>query len=327
MSDESAWIGFIGIGNMGNPMAANVLARGFRLVVHDLQRHLAYPLEERGAEWADSIAHVARRASVVCISLPGPEQVAAVVAGADGLVSSMHAGSLLIDFTTNSPLLVRELHQALLARGVAMIDAPVSGGVTGASSRKLTVQVGGAHKDVERARPLLDAVAETILHVGAIGAGSTCKVLHNCAVFCSNLAAVECLTAGIKAGIDPKTLIEVFQKSGLGRNHDLNVALPARLFQGDFAPHFAMKTALKDMALATELARAYDVPMPLAERCALDMAEAVARGWGDRDDNIYLTLQEERAGVAVRLNGSSQRQAEWPVSLEASDGTEKEVSR
>lgn len=298
----SGRVGFIGLGNMGGPMAANLIARGFALTVHDLHRRAAQPLEEQGAAWADSPAAVAAAAAIVCLSLPGPEEVESVFRRADGLLSAIQPDSLVVDFTTNSPLLVRRLQHDLAARGSAMIDAPVSGGVTGARSRRLTVQIGGAAADVERARPVLDAVAETVLHVGDIGAGNTCKVLHNCAVFCSNLATVECLTAGIKAGIDPKTLIEVFQKSGLGRNHDLNVALPKRLFQGDFAPHFAMKTALKDMALATELARAVDVPMPLAERCASDMAEAVARGWGDRDDNIYLTLQEERAGVKVRIN-------------------------
>ena len=182
-----------------------------------------------------------------------------------------------------------------------MIDAPVSGGVTGARSRRLTVQVGGAPADVARARPVLEAVADTVLRVGDVGAGNICKLLHNCAVFAANLATVECLTAGIKAGVDPATLVAVFQRSGLGRNHDLNVALPARLFRGNFEPHFALETAFKDMSLATELARAAGVEMPLAELCRREMAEAMARGWGGRDENIYLTLQEQRAGVEVRV--------------------------
>jgi 3-hydroxyisobutyrate dehydrogenase len=227
----------------------------------------------------------------------------AVFDGADatGLFSGMHERSLLIDFTTNSPLLVREMQGRLHSIGAAMLDAPVSGGVTGARTRRLTVQVGGEAADLERARDVLDGVADTVLHVGGIGAGNICKVLHNCAVFCTDLAMVECLTAGIKAGVAPATLIEVFQKSGLGRNHDLHVAFPARLFRGDFDPaHFALKTAVKDIGLATELARAFEVPMALAQRCEAEMREAVARGWGERDENVFLTLQEERAGVQVR---------------------------
>jgi len=301
MTSFRAPVGFIGLGAMGGAMAANLLAAGHRLVVHDIRRAAAAEVIERGAEWADSPADVVRRTEMVCLSLPGPKEMQSIIEGPGGLLAGVHAGSLLIDFTTNSPLLVRELQARLSALGASLIDAPVSGGVTGARSRRLTVQVGGENDALARARPILDAVADTILHVGGVGAGNTCKILHNCAVFCADLAMVECLTAGIKAGLDPDTLIEVFQKSGLGRNHDLHVALPGRLFRGNFSPpHFALKTALKDMNLATDLARALEVPMAMASRCEQEMREAFDRGWGDADENIFLTLQEERAGVQVR---------------------------
>lgn len=297
-----AVIGFIGLGNMGAPMAANLEAAGFRLIVHDVRRESADAWVRRGVSWAESPAVVAREADIICTSLPGPAEARAVWEGDNGVLAAVRAGSLLVDFTTNSPLLVREFQARLQSLGAGMLDAPVSGGVTGARRRRITVQVGGDAGDVARARPVLDAVADTVIHVGGIGAGSICKVLHNCAVFCADLAMVECLTAGIKAGVAPATLIEVFQKSGLGRNHDLHVALPARLFRGNFRPaHFALKTALKDMGLANELARAVGVPMDLAARCEQEMRAAVARGWGDCDENIFLTLQEERAGVQVRV--------------------------
>lgn len=289
-------------------MAANLQAAGFSLVVHDARRPNAAALIEKGARWAASPAEVAREADIVCTSLPGPDEMRAVFDGdgSTGLFSGMREGSLLIDFTTNSPLLVRELHARLRAVGATMLDAPVSGGVTGARIRRLTVQVGGEAAELARARGLLDGVADTVLHVGGIGAGNICKVLHNCAVFCTDLAMVECLTAGIKAGVTPATMIEVFQKSGLGRNHDLHVAFPARLFRGHFEPaHFALKTALKDIGLATELARAFEVPMAMAQRCEAEMRDAVARGWGERDENVFLTLQEERAGVQVRLDAKN----------------------
>jgi 3-hydroxyisobutyrate dehydrogenase len=225
----------------------------------------------------------------------------AVFYGDHGLRAAMGSGCLLVDFTTNSPELVRRMQAELKAVGAAMLDAPVSGGVSGARSGRLTVQVGGDAADLARARPVLEAVADTVLHVGGSGAGNVCKLLHNCAVFCADLAMVECLTAGIKAGLDPATLIGLFQRSGIGRNHDLQVSLPVTLFRGDFAPRFALNTALKDMRLATELAQTTGVPMALAARCEAEMAEAVARGWGERDHAIFLTLQEERAGVEVRL--------------------------
>ena len=138
----------------------------------------------------------------------------------------------------------------------------MSGGVEGARKGELTLIVGGNDEALTEAKPVLSHLAKSVIHVGEAGAGSICKALHNCAVFCANLATVECLTVGVKAGVDAAMLIDVFQKSGLGRNLDLQVAMPATLFQGKFSPpRFAMKTARKDMGLATELR------MRLACRC------------------------------------------------------------
>jgi 3-hydroxyisobutyrate dehydrogenase-like beta-hydroxyacid dehydrogenase len=197
------------------------------------------------------------------------------------------------------------MHDALSKLGAAMLDAPVSGGIEAAKRGELTLLVGGDENALAAARPILENLAKTILHVGAIGSASICKALHNCAVFCANWATMECLTAGVKAGVDAATIIEVFQKSGLGRNLDLQVAMPTTLFRGNFNPRFAMKTARKDMGLATELSRAVGVPMKMAELCEIEMAEAIRRGWGDQDNTIFLTLQEERAGVEVRIRDQS----------------------
>jgi 3-hydroxyisobutyrate dehydrogenase len=294
-------VGFIGLGNMGHPMAARLVAAGFPLVLHDVDRAVAGDLLQSGASWADSPRRLAEQVDVICTSLPGPIEADEVFLGDDGIVHGGRAGAVVIDFTTNSPLLVRKIHRELATREMAMLDAPVSGGVEGARRGELTVLVGGDQNALEIAQPILQRLAKTIVPVGPIGNASICKALHNCAVFCANLATMECLTAGVKAGVDAATLVEVFQKSGLGRNLDLQVAMPATLFRGNFAPRFAMKTARKDMGLATELARAVGVPMRVAELCEAEMAEAVRRGWGDRDNTVFLTLQEERAGVEVRI--------------------------
>ena len=182
-----------------------------------------------------------------------------------------------------------------------MLDAPVSGGMEGAQTRDLTVLVGGAGETVERCRPVLNALAKTVLHVGAIGAGCICKITHNCAGFVRSMALVECLTLGVKAGVKADVLIDAFRRCALGTNMDLHVRLPATLFQGDFEPRFALKIADKDIGLATELAETVGVPVQLAEACRKEMAEAMARGLGDLDSSVYLTLQEERADVEVRL--------------------------
>ncbi len=298
-------VGFIGLGNMGRPMAARIARAGFPLVVHDISRESAKLLEQVGATWADSPQIVAEKSDVICTSLPGPAEAELVFLGERGVTQGLSPGAIVIDFTTNSALLVRKVHNVLAHRGVTMLDVPVSGGVEAAKKGELTLLVGGDDRSLVAAKPVLEVLAKTILHVGAIGAASICKALHNCAVFCANLATVECLTAGVKAGVDAATLVEIFQKSGLGRNLDLQVAMPATLFRGNFQPRFAMKTAHKDMGLAMELAHAVDVPMRLAQLCETEMAEAVRRGWGEKDNTIFLTLQEERAGVTVRVEGDS----------------------
>jgi 3-hydroxyisobutyrate dehydrogenase-like beta-hydroxyacid dehydrogenase len=301
-------IGFIGLGNMGRPMAARLIAAGFPLVVHDANREAATQLLHVGVSWADTPRKVAEQSDVICTSLPGPIEAEAVFFGEQGILEGAQSGIILVDFTTNSFELVRKMHDALQERCAGMLDAPVSGGIESANCGELTILVGGDAATLNRVRPILDHLAKAILRVGSIGTASICKALHNCAVFCANLATIECLTAGVKAGVDAATLIDVFQKSGLGRNLDLQVAMPATMFRGNFQPRFAMKTARKDMGLATEIARAVDVQMPMAELCEAQMAEAIRRGWGDQDNTIFLTLQEERAGIAVRLTNEDRPQ-------------------
>jgi 3-hydroxyisobutyrate dehydrogenase len=295
-------IGFIGLGNMGRPMAARMLTAGFQLLVHDKNQSAAEELLAAGAQWADTPASLARGSEIICAALPGPVESEAIFWGNDGICTGAPPGAVFIDFTTNSSLLVRRMHRSLAERGVEMLDAPMSGGVEGAKRGELVLLVGGDPRVLENVQQVLVHLTKSVLHVGTIGAGSICKALHNCAVFCANLATVECLTVGVKAGVEAATLIEVFQKSGLGRNLDLQVAMPATLFQGKFSPaRFAMRTARKDMGLATELARAVGVPMQLAELCEQEMEEAIVRGWEGQDNTIFLTLQEERADVQIRI--------------------------
>ena len=144
-------------------------------------------------------------------------------------------------------------------------------------------------------------MAKTVMRVGPIGSGCVGKVMHNCAIFSLEQAMVECLTLGVKAGVEPAVMVEVFQKAALGRNMGLHVRLPATLFSGDFDARFALRVAYKDMSLATEMAGLHDVSMPVTEATERAMAEAMERGWADRDSSIFLTLQEERAGVQVRV--------------------------
>lgn len=294
-------IGFIGVGNIGQAMAGQLLTAGHALVVHDVRREAAADLLAAGAAWAESPAELAARSEVVATCLPGPTEMELVCLGPRGLLEGIQPGALYVDHTTNSPRLVRRVQAALAAKGVGMLDAPVSGGMEGARTRDLLVMVGGEPTAFARARPLLDAVAKRVLYTGGIGSGSVAKLMHNCASFTLDLVMAECWTVGVRAGIAPEIIVDVFNQAALGHMMSLKVRLPATYLRGNFEPRFSLKLARKDLGLALDLARATDVPMRLAALCEQEMVEAIGRGWADRDASIFLTLQEERARVQVRL--------------------------
>jgi 3-hydroxyisobutyrate dehydrogenase-like beta-hydroxyacid dehydrogenase len=294
-------IGFIGVGNIGAPIAGQLAAAGHSLVVHDIRREAATALLAAGAAWSESPAALAARCEVVTTCLPGPKEIEAVCLGPGGLAAHLQPGALYIDHTTNSPELVRRVHAMLADRGVAMLDAPVSGGMEGARTRDLLVMAGGEPAAFERARPLLDTVAKRVIYTGEIGTGSIAKIMHNSASFTLDLVMAECWTTAVKAGIDAATMFEVFKEAALGQMMSLKVRMPATWLRGNFAPRFSLALARKDLGLAQELARATGTPMRLGALCEADMVEAMARGWADRDASIFLTLQEERAKVQVRL--------------------------
>lgn len=182
-----------------------------------------------------------------------------------------------------------------------MVDAPVSGGMEGAQTRDLLVIAGGEPAVFERARPVLDAIAKRVLYTGGIGTGCVAKIMHNCASFTLDLVMAECWTVGVKAGIDPAMIVDVFNQAALGHMMSLKVRLPATYLRGNFEPRFSLALARKDLGLALELARDTQVPMRLSALCEQEMIEAVGRGWANRDASVFLTLQEERAQVQVRL--------------------------
>jgi 3-hydroxyisobutyrate dehydrogenase len=294
-------IGFIGVGNIGAPIAGHLLEAGHGLAVHDKRREAANALLEAGAAWSPSPAALAAECEVVATCLPGPAEMEQVCLGSGGIVGSIKSGALYIDHTTNAPELVRRVYALLADRGVAMVDAPVSGGMEGAKTRDLLVMAGGDPEAFERARPLLDRIAKRVIYTGGIGTGSIAKIMHNSASFTLDLVMAECWTAGVKAGIDAATIVNVFNEAALGHMMSLKVRLPAIYLRGDFDPRFSLALARKDLGLAQELARATQTPMRLGAFCEAEMVEAIARGWADRDASIFLTLQEERAQVQVRL--------------------------
>ena len=295
-------VGFIGVGNIGQPMAKQLLNNGFNVLVNDLDKENTLPLLKAGATWVANPIELVKQCEFLCTCLPGPIQMEQLIIGPDGILNSMNENTIYIDHTTNSFNTVQKISSLLSKKRVNMLDAPVSGGVEGAKTRDLTLLVGGESKIVKHSMPILNAIGKTVLHVGDIGTGTICKLMHNSASLSMMLTMVQCLTTGVKAGVNASTIVEVFQKCALGKNFDLQVRLPNTLFKGDFDPRFSLKLAYKDLKLAMEIADEFNVPFSIPEICEKEMSQAISRGLDMKDSSIFLTMQEEKAGVEIRTN-------------------------
>ena len=301
-------IGFIGLGTMGRHMASNLIKAGHELVVHDVRPEASAPHRKAGAGWAETPREVAEATHVVFTSLPGPPEVEAVALGEQGLLAGFAAGKVYFDLTTNSPALVRRIHAVFAARGIQMLDAPVSGGPRGAETRRLALWVGGDETVFKRYKPVLDAIGDQPYYVGPIGAGSIAKLVHNCAGYVIQTALAEVFTLGVKAGVDPLALWKAVRQGAAGRRRTFE-GLVDQFLPGRFEPAaFALRLAHKDVTLATSLGREHKVPMRLANITLEEMTEALNRGWGERDSRVAMLLQEERAGVEIRVPDAAIRQ-------------------
>ena len=294
-------LGFIGTGNMGNPMAANLIRAGHQLTVHDLRRGAATNLLEMGAEWADSPRAAVPGNDAVLTSLPVPRDVEAVVRGEDGILEGAAEGTVVFDLSTNSPTVVRNLHQECAARGVTLLDSPVSGGTYGAAAGTLAVMVGGDRATFDRFESTLGAIGSHVVYCGDIGAGSVCKICNNLMSMGIGVLLSEALTLGVKAGVDLATLADVIAHSS-GSSRRLTEKFSRFLFQGNFEPGFATALAAKDVRLATDLGREYGVPMDLSNLVDQRHVEAMFRGFGPEDSDAVARIQEEKAGVQLRLD-------------------------
>jgi 3-hydroxyisobutyrate dehydrogenase len=293
-------VAFIGIGTMGSWMALNAMKTGCEMVVHDLRREAARPHLAGGAKWADSPAEAAREADVVFTSLPKPADMEAVGLGEKGLFGAMRKGTAWFDLTTNSQSTVKRVAARFAEAGIHVLDAPVSGGPTGAKAGKLALYVGGDQAVFDRHIALLRAIADQAMHIGPIGAGIAAKLAHNCASFTIRMAFAEIFTLGVKAGVEPMSLWHAIRQGATGRRRTFDGMGDQFLPDQYEPPAFALELAFKDMTLALELAKELDVPMAMAELAYADMGEAMQRGWGKLDSRVPMKLQKERAGVEFK---------------------------
>jgi 2-hydroxy-3-oxopropionate reductase len=291
-------IGFIGLGIMGRPMARNLLKAGYPLVVHSRSQGPVDEIVAAGARRAGSPREVAAQVEVLVTMLPNSPDVELVALGKDGIIEGARPGLLFIDMSTISPLVSRKVGEALRARGVRMLDAPVSGGEKGAIDAALSIMIGGDKADVEAAMPVLSALGKTITHLGPLGAGGFTKLANQIVVAVNLTALGEALTLARKAGLDRELTLRALG-GGLAGSRCLDQKTP-NYVAGQYPPGFKIDLHFKDLGLIMETGRALGVPLPVTA-LVQEMFNALrVKGRGSLDHSAVITLLEDLAAVQVR---------------------------
>ena len=296
-------IGFVGLGAMGGAMAGRLVKSGYAVAGYDVSAARAEAAEHAGVTRAATPAAAAQVADVVLSSLPHPAAVREAYLGPHGVLSSARAGTTLVDLSTVDPDTWKEIAHAAGERGLACLDAPVSGGPVEAATGGLVFLVGGEAAVVERCRPLFATLGNEIHHVGPLGAGQVVKIVNNVMTMGNVAVAAEAMVLGVKAGIDPQRLFDILSTSG-GRSHHFLKRFPAVL-AGDFAPRFSVALSRKDLALAMHLAGSLGVPMLTTAIVRQVYEAAAAAGLDGQDMAAVTTLFERWAGVQVRRDRPS----------------------
>ena len=291
-------VGFVGVGNMGGPMCRNIIRNtNHQVTVFDLNRDAIAACTALGAAAGSAVAELAAESDVVFISLPTPRHVEDVALGAGGIAENARPGTVLIDLSTNSPATARRVEAGMKEKGIAMLEAPVSGGVPRAVDGSIVIMVGGDRAVFEAQLPLLKSFSKEVIHVGEIGMGSVAKLCNNMLAFSNAAAAAEALMLGLLAGIDTRKLYDVIcNASG---NSDAFRGLGQKAFARNFNPGFALDLAHKDLRLALEMADEVGLPGMIAPQVMNLMRMARAKGLGSGDSSSVLRVYEMMMGREI----------------------------
>lgn len=292
-------IAFLGLGAIGRPMAARIAAAGLPLTVWNRTASRAEEFaREHAARQAATPADAARDADVVLTCLPTSRDVAGLLDGANGLLAGMHRGCTLVDCTSGDPATSRSIESRLAERGIGFIDAPVSGGVTGAQKGTLTIMVGGDAAVLDRVRPVLETFGQKIVHCGDVGAGDAVKAINNAFLATHILAAAEGLAALVKLGVNPKVALDVINASSGRSNTSMNL-FPERVITRSFPRTFRLALLEKDVGIAAEVARETRVPAPVLQLTA-DLFRIARSELGEIADHVEVVkMVEQWAGVEI----------------------------
>lgn len=291
-------IGVVGTGIMGAPMALNLAKAGFEVTVYNRTRAKADAIASDKIKVAGTIAEVAEACSVVITMVPDTPDVVDVVEGEGGLASSMKKGSVLIDMSTVSPSATRDLAARLKQKGIAMLDAPVSGGSWGAQQATLTIMVGGEQATFDRVRPVFEAMGKSITLMGPSGMGQTTKLVNQILVAGTASAVAEALVFAAGQGADLLRTIEAVSGGAAGSWQLAN--LGPRMVKGDFAPGFMVKLQQKDLRLIEEAAQEQHVPLAVTSIARQYFTSVEAAGLGDEGTQAIIKAVEKLAGIEAR---------------------------
>lgn len=289
-------VGFIGLGNMGIPMAKNVLKKGFQLIVWNRTLSKAEEFKGLGAEVASNPKEVAERSDIIITMVASPSAVEQVVMGTSewpGLIDGISAGKIVVDMTTNLPSVSIKLAQEVKKKGGEMLDAPVVGSVRPATEGTLTIIVGGKKEALEKARPVLEAMGKKVIHVGENGTGCIMKLFLNTHIHTMMVSYAESLALGRKAGLDTATMQKVISET-VFKNYISDLKGP-KIVGGDYKPLFTVELMAKDMELALELGKELKVPLPLLS-AARDVTYATISFGNEKLDNSAVALAYEKLG-------------------------------
>jgi 3-hydroxyisobutyrate dehydrogenase len=288
-------VGWIGTGVMGRSMCQHLLTKGYRATVYNRSRDKARPLLDAGAAWADTPRAVAEKSDVVFAIVGFPKDVREVFLGEQGALAGSRPGTALVDMTTSEPSLAREIYDAAKAKGVAAIDAPVSGGDVGARNAALSIMVGGDAEAVEAVRPLFECLGKTIVHQGPAGAGQHTKMVNQVLIATNMIGVCEALLYGFKAGLDLPTVLQSVG-GGAAASWSLNNLGP-RVIKRDFEPGFFVEHFIKDMGIALEEAKRMNLALPgLALANQLYVA-VQAQGYGRKGTQALMLALEHLSNV------------------------------
>ena len=290
-------VGFIGLGNMGGPMALNLVKAGFALVVHDLDAAKVERLAARGAAKATSAEEVAAAADRTICIVETTAQAQDVIAGAHGIIKTAKPGHIVVCMSTIDPFVAQRLGEQLAARGIAMLDAPVSGGTERAATGELSIIAGGAKETFAACEDLFRAMGKNLFHVGTLGQGLAMKLVNNMLVQVNTVAVAEALVLGVKAGLDPQTIYDVVSVS-TGTSHAFQGRVP-KILRRDFAPGGTVDISFKDQELETAFAKQLGVPVLLANVTQQVYQMARAAGFNKEDGSAIVKVLERLAGVTV----------------------------